>query len=258
MPSLRYDYAAALLPDYGINQGDLDQLAPLLEAARNEVLQVDKQLYESKGAIPAEKQPLDAGFVEMPERILAAYRSDRQGSELGRILKTAERIRERCDRVVVLGIGGSYMGAKALMDTCCHPFHNEMSRADRGGRPRIYFEGNNVDNDSANGLLDLLRTESTGDAANWAIVVISKSGGTLETAVSFRVFLDALSVSVGGDTKQLADLVVPVTGSSGKLFDLATELGCPEIFEVPDGVGGRFSVLSAVGLLPAAIMGLDV
>ncbi|MCA9236073.1 MAG: glucose-6-phosphate isomerase, partial [Planctomycetales bacterium] len=122
--------------------------------------------------------------------------------------------------------------------------------------------GNNVDNDAMQGLLDLLGrgAPASGVEDRWGIVVISKSGGTLETAAAFRVLLRNLSDACGGDAKKLAELVVPVTGTSGKLFDLATALGCPadEIYEVPDGVGGRFSVLSAVGLLPAALMGLDV
>ena len=90
---------------------------------------------------------------------------------------------------------------------------------------------------------------SNSDVADrWGIVVISKSGGTLETAAAFRILLSRLQKSLGSN-RTLADLVVPVTGTSGKLFDLATELGCREIFPVPDGVGGRFSVLSAVGLV---------
>jgi glucose-6-phosphate isomerase len=92
----------------------------------------------------------------------------------------------------------------------------------------------------------------------WGIIVVSKSGGTLETAVAFRQFLAALRTSCGNDAKQLADLVVPVTGESGRLFELAKAIGCPDVFDIPDGVGGRFSVLTAVGLLPAATIGLDV
>jgi glucose-6-phosphate isomerase len=85
--------------------------------------------------------------------------------------------------------------------------------------------------------------------------VISKSGGTMETAAAFRQYLAALKTSSPG---QLSQLVVPVTGSSGKLFELSKAIGCPDIFPVPEGVGGRFSILSAVGLLPAAMLGLDV
>ncbi|MCA9103182.1 MAG: glucose-6-phosphate isomerase, partial [Planctomycetales bacterium] len=90
------------------------------------------------------------------------------------------------------------------------------------------------------------------------IVVISKSGGTLETASAFRIFLAQLRESCGSDDAQVAELVVPITGDSGRLSDLATALGCPQRFPIPDGVGGRFSIFTAVGLLPAALMGLDV
>ena len=152
------------------------------------------------------------------------------------------------------------MGARALFEACCHPYFNELPRPQRGNHPRINFEGNNVDNDALHGLIDLLPQDmSQSDVADrWGIVVISKSGGTLETAAAFRILLGRLAESLGSHSAQLPELVVPVTGTSGKLFDLATELGCRDIFPVPDGVGGRFSVLSAVGLLPAAIMGLDI
>jgi glucose-6-phosphate isomerase len=90
------------------------------------------------------------------------------------------------------------------------------------------------------------------------LVVISKSGGTLETAAALRQFMSALEKSCGGDPEWLRKLLIAVTGESGKLRNLANELQLPETFPVPDGVGGRFSVLSAVGLVPAAILGLDV
>ena len=154
---------------------------------------------------------------------------------------------------MVLGIGGSYMGARALLEACCPHYYNELAASVRGDRPRMYFEGNNVDNDAATGLIDLLESQSD----PWGVVVISKSGGTLETAASLRIFLQKLGQSLSGG-KKVADFIVPVTGKSGKLFDLSTALGCEEIYEVPDGVGGRFSVLSAVGLLPAALLGLDI
>ena len=256
MPQIKpitYDPSAATIAEHGLAADDLAKLAPQLDAARDEVL-ADAELWNAGGDVPTEKQPLDAGFMELPQRLLAEYRERRDDSELGRILSTARRLRESVDRVVVLGIGGSYMGARSLMEGCCHPYHNELPRGERGGVPRMYFEGNNVDNDASQGLLDLLR--GTDDA--WAIVVISKSGGTLETAAAFRQFLKVLRTSVNNDEKLIAQRVVPVTGSSGRLFDLSAALGCPDVFPVPDGVGGRFSILSAVGLLPAAILGLDV
>jgi len=252
-PLISYDPSAAFLERTGISPAALSALEPALSAAREEMLGVDLRLYEGGGDIPPEKDPLDAGFFELPERILKEQAEQGGASELGRILQTAERLRGEVARVVLLGIGGSYMGARALMEACCHPLYNDLP-ADRRGGPQLYFEGNNLDNDSAWALHDLL-----GDADDWAIVVISKSGGTLETAVALRTFLDHLSKSVGGDAEKLAQRVVPVTGKEGsKLLALAQALGCGEIFEVPDGVGGRFSVFSPVGLLPAAIVGIDV
>jgi glucose-6-phosphate isomerase len=255
---ISFDYQGALIPEFGITQEQLDALAPKLESAREEVLKTDLNLYASGQNIPAEKQPLDVGFHELPERILDEYQSDREKSELGRILKTAKRLRDSVDKVVVLGIGGSYMGARALMETCCQPYHNELTRAQRGGWPRIYFEGNNVDNDWSQGLLNFLESNSTGDGpeGKWAIIVISKSGGTLETAAAFRQFTRALEKNVGKEN--LPDYIVPVTGAEGKLASLSDAIGIKERFQVPDGVGGRFSVFSAVGLLPAAVMGINV
>lgn len=256
---LKYDPAAALLEKTGISQSELDDLAPRLEAARSEVI-ADLELWRSGGEVPADKQPLDAGFIDLPDRLLAEYREHRDDSEVGQILAAAKRIASQVDRVVSLGIGGSYMGARALFEACCHPYHNELPRGERGGRPRIYFEGNNVDNDASQGLLDLLGREEAASALEeqWGIVVISKSGGTLETAVAFRQFLAALRQSCGRDPKKIAELVLPVTGQGGKLHQLVQELGCPDVFFIPDGVGGRFSVMTAVGLLPAAILGLDI
>lgn len=252
MGILNYDLSGTFLEETGLSTADMQAFEQDVTNATAEVLGPDLQQLAS-GDIPAAKLPLDAAFFEMPERILAAYSADREQSELGRILTASKRIREATDRVVVLGIGGSYMGARALMEACCHPYHNELSRAERGSRPRMYFEGNNVDNDASQGLLDLLKTNPD---EPWSIVVISKSGGTMETAVAFRQFMRALSAQCGQE--KLGELVLPVTGASGKLFELAQAIGCKDLFQVPDGVGGRFSILSPVGLVPAAVLGLDV
>ena len=256
-PLIRYDWSGSQFPQTGLSPDALEKFAPQLNAARSEVLEIDEGLY-AQGTVPPEKQPLDHGFVHLPKRLLAEYQADRSGSQLGRLLATASRWQQQVDRVVVLGIGGSYMGARALMEACVHPYHNELSRAERGGVPRLYFAGDNLDNDAVQGLLEVLPRTGTSVEDRWAIVVISKSGGTLETAAAFRVFRDALQDACGGDAKALAQRIVPVTGESGRLFDLATALGCQEMFPVPDGVGGRFSILSAVGLLPAAILGINV
>ncbi|MBX3422907.1 MAG: glucose-6-phosphate isomerase [Pirellulaceae bacterium] len=259
---IQFDPSGAFLPNTGLQPSQVASLAARLEAVRNEICTTDVQMLAGQVPIPADKQPLDSGFYLLPERLLAEYQADRQGSQLARILAKTKQLMSQVDRVVVLGIGGSYMGARALMDACCQPYFNELSRGQRGSRPRIYFEGNNVDNDATQGLLHLLgahqaaRATSVEDA--WGLVVISKSGGTLETAAAFRQFLKALEVSCDGDQQLIRQRLIPVTGESGKLFDFAQQLGCDQIFPVPDGVGGRFSILSAVGLVPAALMGINV
>ena len=260
MSLIRFDLTGSINAEYGITEDQLEGLKGDLCALRDEMVTTDREAYDS-GNIPAEKQPLDARFFWLPEEQLQAYEKQREASELGRIFKVANGLHDEIDAVAVLGIGGSYMGARAMMEACCDPYHNELSRAARGSKPRLYFEGNNVDNDASVALLNRLAAGGYGDSPaeqRYAIVVISKSGGTMETAVAFRQFLAAMESSLGADASdQLGRLVVPVTGESGKLHDLAQSIGCQEIFSVPEGVGGRFSVLSPVGLLPAAFLGLD-
>lgn len=262
MKLLRFDPTAAFIERTGLDRADVGQLGPLLEKLRDEVVDIDMRILAGQLPLPREKDPLDAAFYSLPERLLTEYQQDRRGSELARILEAAKRIQEGVDRVVVLGIGGSYMGARALMDACCQPYFNELSRGERGGRPRMYFEGNNVDNDAIQGLLHLLGADRHQLAKSiddsWAVVVISKSGGTLETAAAFRRFLSALNESCGGEGRRVCERLIPITGEGSKLFKFAKELGCEVSFPVPNGVGGRFSVFSAVGLVPAAILGLNI
>ncbi len=259
---LRFDPSGSYLEKHGVTKGDVSKLAKELETIRDAMIGSELEMLAGRQAIPDAMQPLDVGFYTLPGRLLSEYESDRQGSELGRLFKVANRMHASVDRVVVLGIGGSYMGARALMEGCCQPYWNELSRGARGSKPRMYFEGNNVDNDATQGLLHLLDANESKPAANdadrWGLVVISKSGGTLETAGAFRHFLAALERSCGGDRAKVSALLVPVTGEGGKLHKMATELGCSEMFPVPDGVGGRCSVLSAVGLVPAAMLGINV
>ena len=259
MEMLRYEISNAFCEPDGLTEDQVIQLSPQLEYARQETLD-DLRLWKSQEKVPEGKQPLDASFIDLPERLLEEFRQQTQESELGQIMAAADQFSQIVDRVVVLGIGGSYMGARAMMEACCHPYHNQRDRSSRGGRPELYFEGNNVDNDASQGLLDLLGRGQCGSelGQQWGIIVISKSGGTLETAAAFRHYLAALNKAVASDRKELARRVIPVTGSSGKLFELSEALGCHRRFKVPDGVGGRFSVLSPVGLLPASLLGLDI
>lgn len=237
-----------------------EDLEPDLLAARDE-MRADVELLSSGKTVPQVKVPLDAGFQNLPANLLAEFKSNGASSLLGQIETTAAMLRNEVDRVVVLGIGGSYMGARALFEALCHKYHNELDRDARRGIPRIYFEGNNLDNDSVSGLLELLSKNSSGapdPRQRWGIVVISKSGGTLETAVAFRLFRKALEDQYGADSDESRRLVVPVTGETGKLRSVSQAKGYESVFPIPDGVGGRFSIFTAVGLLPAAILGIDV
>src|SRR5262249_33733909 len=142
-------------------------------------------------------------------------------------------------------------------------YHNELRPDARFGVPRIYFEGNNLDNDALNELLELLQTTCVDPELReerWAVIVISKSGGTLETAAAYRVFRREAAEYYGSKSERLRQLFVPVTGATGKLRDLVKADGYTDddIFTIPDNVGGRFSVFTPVGLLPAAVMNLDV
>ena len=196
---LRFDAAGLVGVPGGIEQAELESLNGRMSAIREEILNDDLALFAGKGTIPPEKEPLDAGFIELPERLLDAYQTDRKSSELFRLLKTAKLLQGRVDRVVVLGIGGSYMGARAIIETCCDPYINELPAGERGGRPKLFFAGFNVDNDSTRGLLHMLRTTNKPNdpLSRWAIVVVSKSGGTLETAVALRQFIKAWVDSFG-------------------------------------------------------------
>ena len=250
----RPEAAAALLP-----AGSLSEAAEALNAARNDVL-ADVDLWQSGAEVPAERLPLDAGFIQWPEELLLDLRENGVDSLVRRIEIAAARLRESVDSVVVVGIGGSYMGMRAMFEALCDPYHNERSREQRRSVPRIYFEGWNVDSDHLGALVRLLshRAETRGSErpeGRTAVIVISKSGGTLETAVAFRVlrrFIEQTFPDV------VEELIVPVTGESGQLRDLSNTAGFRDVFSVPDGIGGRFSVLTAVGLLPAAVAGINI
>ncbi|MFO0426977.1 MAG: glucose-6-phosphate isomerase [Planctomyces sp.] len=249
----RPDAALRLLP-----AGRLEQLQSRLEAARLEVLN-DVELWQSGNPVPPEKDPLDAGFIQWPEELLLDLQENKSASLVARIETCAARLRETADSIVVLGIGGSYMGMRAMFESLVAPYHNELNRDDRGGVPRIYFDGCNVDNDQQTALLSLLerRARAAGGSVSGrtAAIVISKSGGTLETAVAFRNFRDLIERCFPGESQKL---IVPVTGNSGRLRKLSDAAGYSDVFSIPDGIGGRFSVLTAVGLLPAAVAGINI
>ncbi len=235
----------------------LRAMLPLINQVRGQIA-AERELVNPA----AEMKPLDSGFIDFPQKMLDQFRRQKEQSELGRILALSARLREQCDRVAVLGIGGSYLGARALFDSLCHSYHNELPTAARMGTPRIYFEGNNVDNDATSELLDLLEQTCVDPDIRderWGLIVISKSGGTIETAVSYRLFRKEMKRFYGG-SELYQQLAIPVTGSPSKLRNLCKAEGTADTdaLPIPDNVGGRFSVFTSVGLLPAAVMGLDI
>ena len=236
-----------------------------LKALSQQIMQIRSQVATERELQnpPAEMKPLQAGFIDMPQKHLDNYRRKGDASELGRILKVAGRLKDLVDRVVFLGIGGSYLGPKALHDALVHTYHNELPAKSRMGVPRIYFEGNNLDNDSLQDLLELVENSCVDPEIRderYGLVVISKSGDTLETAVAFRTLRNEVVKYYGPSSDLLKQVVIPITGTTGKLHDMCKALGYAEddLLAIPENVGGRYSVFTAVGLLPAAVMGLDV
>lgn len=269
--AIEYDYHRLLAPpaEHWTPLAELQRqnfLAPeCLEAVRKQLEQVRSRVAAERELtnVPAREQPLQPGFIDLPQKLLDQFRRKGDASDLGRINRIASRMRENADRVVVLGIGGSYIGAKALFDALCPTYENELPPKMRMGKPRMYFEGNNVDNDALADLLELLENTCVDPdlpEERWGVIVVSKSGGTMETAAAYRVMRAEAVKYYGPKSEWLNKLIVPVTGPKGKLRDLAHAEGYTddEILTIPDDIGGRFSVFTAVGLLPAAVMGLDV
>jgi glucose-6-phosphate isomerase len=250
--------AAELRSRHYLEPARLRSIIPQLLQVRSQVA-AERELKN----VPPEMLPLDAGFIELPQTTLDNHRRKTEASELGRILTLANRFKTQVDRVVILGIGGSYLGARALFEALRNTYHNELRPDARLGVPRIYFEGNNLDNDALSELTELLQTTCVDPDLRderWGVIVISKSGGTLETAAAYRVFRREAAEYYGPRSERLRQLIIPVTGAAGKLRELckADGYGEDDILTIPDNVGGRFSVFTAVGLLPAAVMGLDV
>ena len=169
--------------------------------------------------------------------------------EFNRIKVAAKKIQSDSDVLLVAGIGGSYLGARAAAEFLRHGFYNEMTPEARK-TPRIYYIGNSMNSTYIQDVIDLL------EGKDFSINVISKSGTTTETAIAFRVFRDLLIKKYG--QKEAAKRIYATTDKArGALKTLADTEGY-ECFVIPDDIGGRFSVLTAVGLLPIAVSGADI
>jgi len=200
----------------------------------NETLQAQLTLYDGKGAGND-----FLGWLHLPSEI-----SEQQISE---IEDAAAKIKGNTELLVVIGIGGSYLGARAVNDALAHNFAH-LQKGEKA--PQMLFAGHNIGEDYMHELLELL------DDYTYSIVVISKSGTTTEPALAFRILKDHLVKKVGGE--EAGRRIIAVTDSSkGALRQLADEEGYTS-FVIPDNVGGRFSAFTPVGLIPLAICGVDI
>ena len=170
-------------------------------------------------------------------------------SEFARIKAAAEKVKNNSDVLIVIGIGGSYLGARAAIEFLSNTFYNNLSK-DKRKTPEIYFVGQNISSTYINHLLNMIEGKDV------SVNVISKSGTTTEPAIAFRIFKDYLEKKYGKDGAK--DRIFATTDAKkGALKQLADEEGY-ETFVVPDDVGGRFSVLTAVGLFPIATAGISI
>lgn len=181
------------------------------------------------------------GWIDLPV--------DYDKDEFERIKKAAQKIQSDSQVLIVIGIGGSYLGARAAIEFLRHGFYNNLS-AEKRKTPEIYYAGNSISGAYLEGLLDVVADR------DFSVNVISKSGTTTEPAIAFRIFKKKLEEKYG--KAEAAKRIYATTDKErGALKKLATEEGY-ETFVVPDDIGGRFSVLTAVGLLPIAVSGADI
>ncbi|UQZ83924.1 Glucose-6-phosphate isomerase [Paenibacillus konkukensis] len=223
---LSFDYSKALS---FIQQHEVDYLAEPIRLAH-------EQLHNKTGAGSDY-----LGWIDLPV--------DYDKAEFERIGQAAKKIQSDSDALVVIGIGGSYLGARAAIEMLSHSFYNLLPKGKRK-TPEVYFVGNNISSTYVTHLLQLL------EGKDISVNVISKSGTTTEPAIAFRIFRELLEKKYGKEEARKR-IYATTDQARGALKKLATEEGY-ETFVIPDDVGGRYSVLTAVGLLPIATAGIDI
>ena len=209
-----------------VTEADINALLPKLEKAH-------KELTEKSGAGND-----FLGWYDLPENY--------DNEEFARIKKAADKIKKDSDIFIAIGIGGSYLGARAAIEFIKSPYYNYMKK----DTPDIYFAGNTI---SSSSLAELLKICEGKDIS---INVISKSGTTTEPGVAFRVFRELLEKKYGKE-EAAKRIYITTDKARGNLKKFADANGC-ETFVIPDDVGGRYSVLTACGLLPIAVAGIDL
>lgn len=212
-----------------VSEAQINNLKPFVEAAHN-------TLHNKNGAGND-----FLGWLDLPNK----YDKD----EFIKVKAAAEKIQKNSQVLIVIGIGGSYLGARAIIEAVNGSFFNALSNEEKKA-PEIYFVGNNISSTYISQLLQVIKGK------DFSINVISKSGTTTEPAIAFRIFKELLEKKYG-KTEARNRIFVTTDKSRGALKKLATEKDY-ETFVIPDDVGGRFSVLTPVGLLPIAVAGINI
>jgi glucose-6-phosphate isomerase len=223
---LQFDYSRALS---FVQQHEIDYF-------REPVRLAHEQLHNGTGAGSDY-----LGWINLPTQYDKA--------EFARIQEAAKRIQSDSDALVVIGIGGSYLGARAAIEMLSHSFYNVLPK-DKRQTPEVYFVGNNISSTYVAHLLQLLEDKRI------SVNVISKSGTTTEPAIAFRIFRELMERKYGKEEARRR-IYATTDREKGALKKLADAEGY-ETFVIPDDVGGRYSVLTAVGLLPIAVAGIDI
>ena len=226
MTHVRFDYEKAL-PFFG--EHELDYL--------NQQVKLAHEMVHNKTGAGSDF----LGWVDLP--------TNYDKEEFARIKKAADKIKSDTDVLLVIGIGGSYLGARAAIDMLNHSFYNVLGKEDRK-TPQVFFVGNSISAPYLNDLMDVLKDKDV------SVNVISKSGTTTEPAIAFRIFRKYLEEKYGVEEAKKR-IYATTDKAKGALKTLANEEGY-ESFVIPDDVGGRYSVLTAVGLLPIAVSGIDI
>ncbi|MCF8119806.1 MAG: glucose-6-phosphate isomerase [Deltaproteobacteria bacterium] len=216
-----------------IRREDVDALIPQVIKAHQMLTKGQGDIYDGEVAM--------TGWLDLPGRIRKAYLQD--------IRSRTGELSEQIDAFVSIGIGGSYLGIEATLGALTHGWFNRLPREDRGGAPEIYFLGQNMDPDFFRDTLDMLAGKRIG------INVISKSGTTTETAIAFRIIRSLMEKTWGRKADSL--ILVTTDQERGALRGLADERGY-QAFVIPDNIGGRFSVLTDVGLVGLAMARIDI
>ena len=224
---IRYDYSAMMAETVGAEHG----------IAQEEIEEYRARLAEIHQEMAAHRRDSGYGFMELPHQ------------DPSPVLILARKMANTYEDLVHIGIGGSALGTKALVQALRPPFWNLMSRADRKGRPRIHFI-ENVDPDEVSGLLSLLNPKKT------AVHVVTKSSETTETMANFMIVREWLARAVGKEKARRA-IIATTDPQKGPLRRWAQAEGYATL-SIPPTVGGRFSVLTPVGLFPAAMLGMDI